>query len=262
MTKEVVQIYYLNKNPRKNPTKIIAMIGVGLVFIVFLYLIISKVWGLSFFPQQEIKDFPIKGVQVSADEGHLDWQSIEESKLSFGYIQATEGSSYQDDQFMVNWDRIKGTNLRHGASHYFSFDSPGSTQAENFLQVYQPTSSDLPPAIIIEFYGNKQQNPPDKTNVETELKAFISTVSEATQQQLVLCTNRDIYERYINGKFPETLIWLVDTTSSPDIKEPIKWSFWEYTEDGTLGNKAIKQNSLDLVVYRGSEAEFKALGQK
>lgn len=155
--REVRIIYYLEKDPKKNSTKVIAISGVVLIFLVLLYVIISQVWGFSFFQKDDIKDFSVKGIQVSAEEGYLDWQGISDGGLSFAYIKATEGSSYVDDGYRLNWDRIKGTDIRRGASHYFSFDSPGATQAEHFLQVYQPENDDLPPVIMLELYDGKKR---------------------------------------------------------------------------------------------------------
>lgn len=233
------------------------MIGVVLLFLFLLYVIISQIWGISFFPKEEVKDFSVKGVQVSAEEGYLDWQGIADAGLSFGYIKATEGSNYVDDQYRLNWERIKGTNLRKGASHFFSFDSSGTTQAENFLATYHPESGDLPPVVMIELYDDKKANPPDKKTVQNELNAFIAAVSNATGQRLILCVDTDIYQRYIQQTFPECDLWLVNTKEKPTLKSKYSWTFWEYTTEGSLQEKSIKQESLDLVVYKGSKEAFK-----
>ena len=50
--------------------------------------------------------------------------------------------------------------MRVGAYHFFSYDSPGETQADNFISMVPVTAGALPPVVDIEFYGDKLENLP------------------------------------------------------------------------------------------------------
>ena len=80
--------------------------------------------------------------------------------IQFAYIKATEGSSLVDEYFAQNWKDAHETPLYVGAYHFFSFDSPGQSQAENFIATVPDTENALPPVIDLEYYGDKAKKTP------------------------------------------------------------------------------------------------------
>ena len=62
-----------------------------------------------------------------------------------------------DDNFAYNYSEARKTGLRVGAYHFFSYDSEGSTQADNFIETVENFEGMLPPVIDLEFYGDKRQ---------------------------------------------------------------------------------------------------------
>ena len=77
--------------------------------------------------------YPVRGVDVSSWQGEIDWPTLAGQSLSFAFIKATEGSGFTDPRFSYNWEEARKTALRVGAYHFFSYDSPGKTQADNFI---------------------------------------------------------------------------------------------------------------------------------
>lgn len=55
------------------------------------------------------------------------------------------------------------TGLRVGAYHFFSYDSSGATQADNFIATVSKITNMLPPVVDVEFYGDKHRNLPDSS---------------------------------------------------------------------------------------------------
>ena len=74
--------------------------------------------------------------------------------MDFAFLKATEGSSLQDVRFAQNWANAQAAGVRVGAYHFFSYDSPGETQADNFISAVPVTPGALPPVVDIEFYGD------------------------------------------------------------------------------------------------------------
>lgn len=72
------------------------------------------------------------GVDVSTYQGDVDWPALRAQGVDFAFIKATEGSSLQDRQFSANWENAQAAGVRVGAYHFFSYDSPGETQADQF----------------------------------------------------------------------------------------------------------------------------------
>ena len=97
----------------------------------------------------------IIGVDVSAYQVNIDMNKLKEQNIKFIYIKATEGSKKQDDKFVQNWENAKNANLLSGAYHFFSYDSEGKTQAENFIKtVGEDLEGRLLPVVDVEYYGD------------------------------------------------------------------------------------------------------------
>ena len=69
------------------------------------------------------KKYPIRGVDVSHYQGEV------------------------DEQFDKKWSDAQCVDLRIGAYHFFSLDSPGTDQAENFCSTVTPVEKMLPPVL-------------------------------------------------------------------------------------------------------------------
>ena len=95
------------------------------------------------------KQYPVRGVDVSVYQGRIDWDTLAEQGISFAFIKATEGSGSEDPNFQRNWGQARQSGLRVGAYHFFSFDSGGDTQAENFIRAVEPVEGMLPPVVDV-----------------------------------------------------------------------------------------------------------------
>lgn len=83
-------------------------------------------------------------------------ERVGKAKMKFAFIKATEGSSFVDKYFLKNWTNANKTGMRVGAYHFFSFDSKGETQAEQYIRTVPKYKQALPPVIDVEFYANKK----------------------------------------------------------------------------------------------------------
>ena len=198
--------------------------------------------------------YAIKGVDVSHYQGEIDWSEIREQGIGFAYIKATEGSSHVDDRFAYNYENAKNAGIRAGAYHFFSFDSPGKTQAENFINNVGEYSEMLPPAADVEFYGDKRTNRPDAESVRKELKDFLGALEERYKTKPVIYVTEDIYDLYIDGYFRGYPLWVRSIWGTPP--KGIEWTFWQYTDKGRLEGFAGDETYIDLNVFSGTKEEW------
>ncbi len=137
------------------------------------------------------------GVDISSYQANVDMEKLKEQNIRFVYIKATEGSTLQDDKFAVNWANAEKAGLPSGAYHFFSFDSPGSTQAENFIKtVGDDLKGRLLPTVDVEYYGDKKENPPAKDDVVRELTVFLQALEAHYGTKPMIYTGSEIYEKY------------------------------------------------------------------
>ena len=97
------------------------------------------VWnGVIILNASAAREYPVAGVDVSSYQGQIDWETLSSQNISFVFIKATEGSSFVDPCFAYNYEESQKTDLAVGAYHFFSYDSPGAAQAENFINTVTP----------------------------------------------------------------------------------------------------------------------------
>ena len=99
------------------------------------------------------RPYPVKGVDVSSYQKDIDWDGLEKEGFSFAFIKATEGSSHVDSRFSENWKNAGRTGMKIGAYHFLSYDTPGASQADNFINTVNKKWGMLPPVVDVEFYG-------------------------------------------------------------------------------------------------------------
>lgn len=135
------------------------------------------------------------GVDVSSNQGYIDWSKVARSGVAYAYIKATEGTSYTDPDFATNLAAAKAAGLTVGAYHFFTLCTPGASQASNYLKSVRVSSVALPPALDLELPGNCSARPL-LSEVESQLDAFVTKVEAATGQSPVFYIGESFEDRY------------------------------------------------------------------
>lgn len=211
--------------------------------------------GTIWFVNPAAMGYSVKGVDVSSYQGAVDWLKIEAQDIRFAYIKSTEGSSMVDSRFSENWTGAKQTGLKVGAYHFFSFESPGGSQADNFIKTVSSHENMLPPALDVEFYKDFKKNPPEKEALQKEIQDFLTAVEARFGVKPIIYTTYDAYENYIEGRFDNYGLWIRDLFKKPTL-EGRNWVLWQYCNRGRLSGYSGKEKYIDLNVYNGNPEEF------
>ena len=195
--------------------------------------------------------YPIRGVDVSEYQGDIDWSVLSNQDIDFAFVKATEGSSYTDEYFSENWENASKTDLRIGAYHFFSLESPGKTQAEHFCVTVQSTPNMLPPVVDVEPYGAYK----DITEKDvSELTDWLTVTEENYGVKPIIYTTSKWYRKQIKGSFPDYDIWIRSVYSKP--QKDIDWVFWQYSNRTRLDGYDGEEKYIDMNVFCGSAEEF------
>ena len=98
-----------------------------------------------------------RGIDVSQNNGDVDWASVAQEGFTFAYARATLGHDSNEPTFEANRAGARAHGLRFGGYHLpYPSHSSAEQQAEHFLAVAKPKQGDLLPAIDVE-----NKNPPD-----------------------------------------------------------------------------------------------------
>ena len=217
--------------------------------------------GILFFNNPSPEKYPVRGVDVSSYQGEIDWNVLAGQNIDFAFIKATEGSSFVDIRFRENYENAAKTGIRTGAYHFFSFDSGGDTQAENFIREVPAIDGMLPPVIDIEFYDDKRSNPPNREDVTEQLEIFIEKIVETYGVKPIIYTTYEPWNLYIKDGFPGCDIWIRDVFHHPKLPGNYDWTFWQYTDKATLDGYNGTEKHIDMNVFNGTGAQFENYGK-
>jgi len=197
--------------------------------------------------------FPVMGVDVSHYQGEIDWSSLAQQNVKFAFIKATEGSGHVDEYAEKNLKNASETDILLSAYHFFSFDSAGETQAENFISVVDSEAIDMPPVVDIEYYADKRKDKPAKEETAEILRPLLEAMEEHYGEKPIIYTTLPVYYRYIRDGFSDYPLWIRSVNFEPEF---VDWQFWQYSDKGELYGFSGDEKYIDLNVYKGSEEEF------
>ncbi len=249
---------------KKNKAFVIILIILAIVLVsVFLTVFIlakqKKIFINRWFVNEENS---VIGVDVSSYQADIDMNELKKQDIEFIYIKASEGSSLQDSRFTQNWENAEKAGLLSGAYHFFSYDSKGETQAHNFISIVgSDLKGHLIPVVDVEYYGDKEANPPQKEDVVRELKVFLDLIEKEYGVKPMIYTRADIYKKYLKRDFDEYKKWISSLYTPISWNYRYEWYIWQYLNRGELkgytgGEKYIDLNILnrnrkleDLIVH-------------
>lgn len=237
-------------------------VAVASVLVAGGVLLFALFWnGILLFNNPSPTEYPVRGVDVSSYQGQIDWPTLASQDLSFAFIKATEGSSYVDPCFDYNYRQARQTHLRISAYHFFSYDSSGDTQADNFIRTVEPVENMLPPVVDLEFYGDKEANPPPREAVNQQLDLLLTRLEEHYGMRPILYATEKSYSLYLAGGYEEYDIWIRNVTGTPGLSDGKSWTFWQYTNRARLEGYRGEEPYIDLNVFCGTAAEFEQYGK-
>ncbi len=201
-------------------------------------------------------NFNIHGIDVSKHQGYIYWpavksMNVENIKIGFAFIKATEGLGNVDKQFRRNWVKAGQVKIPRGAYHFFIATKSGKAQAKNFISTVKLEPGDLPPVLDIEnLYGAK----PEK--MRKEIKDWLQMVEEHYGVKPVIYTYVNFYSRFLDGGFNDYPLWVAHylEKEKPRINRP--WIMWQHNERGRVNG--IKSR-VDFNVFNGDSTDFRNL---
>lgn len=197
--------------------------------------------------------YPIEGIDISAHNGVVCFDSLAAAGIDFVYLKASEGVSFRDQSFIRNFEAARKAGLAIGAYHFFRFDCDGAMQSVNFLKAIGDLKPDLPLAIDVEEWRNA---PGETTAIVRERLEVLVALLRAQGYQVMIYTNKQGHARFVRDGFkahdvPE--IWICSFTNPPLGHE--KWRLWQHSHLGRL--PGIRGN-VDLNTFNGDRRQWSA----
>lgn len=181
--------------------------------------------------------YQIHGIDVSRYQDRVDWERVaamrvDDIRISFAFIKATEGTWMKDPWFDYNWKNARAEGLIRGAYHYFLPNVSPKAQAKHFLRTVKLRSGDLPPVVDIE-----ETRGLNREQVRRYTLAFLDLLQQNLGVKPIVYTNRDFYKNHFANEpdFKPYCFWIahyhVADLSMPDDS---KWHFWQHSDRGSV----------------------------
>lgn len=168
-------------------------------------------------------DVEATGIDVSNNNGHVDFAAVHKAGYRFAFLKASEGTTFVDSYFASNAKAAKAAGLRVGAYHFLDA-SPAAAQAKHFAARIHAAGlkpGDLLPVADVE-----------KTGVTTgQAVAFIDAVHRELGVKPLIYTSPGF------ARWPSTFgcrLWVAHYgVSHPTIPPPwTAYAAWQHSQSG------------------------------
>lgn len=221
------------------------LIAVLVGFGFFCYMLIKE---KKMFVNEWFLGDALRGVDISSYQADVDMKSLSNQGVRFIYIKATEGSSHVDERFKENWKNAAETEMKSGAYHFFSFESSGETQAENYINTVGDLKDRLIPAVDVEMHGKTEKEPPEKDAVVRQLKIFMAVLEDEYKAKPMIYAQKDVYDKYLKDDFSGYPIWVRNVYLPAYVDFGGDWTIWQYKDRGELEGYSGGEKYIDLDV--------------
>lgn len=191
--------------------------------------------------------YPVRGIDISAHNGVVDFDKVASVGMDFVILKATEGATFKDKNFATNYRKARKAGLKVGAYHFFRFDVGGYMQALNLMHSIKGRRLELPVVIDVEEWSN----PRDHTthDILTRLQTMINTL-EAHGYHVMLYSNKDGFEKFFSQQFAHYPLWLCSFTGAPEAGNMRLWQF------SHVGRVSGVDGKVDINTFNGSAAAW------
>lgn len=200
-------------------------------------------------PNVNVDRYPIRGIDVSKHNGHIDWERVANQGVRFVYIKASEGATYRNPLFEEQYAGATRAGLKVGAYHFFRMNRSGAAQAEHFARTIGKRRFDMP--IVIDVEESRDNQGVQRDSVVEQLKLMASTL-ENKGHQVMLYTNGNGYRSFYQGRLDQYDLWL-SAFKAPERIAYIGHRIQQYSHWGSLDGV---EGDVDLNVFVGSERQW------
>jgi len=212
--------------------------------------------GILLFNNPSSTRYPVRGVDVSAYQGDIDWAVLSRQNIHFAFIKATDGSDFVDRCFQTNFKNALSTGLRVGAYHFFSRGSTGKAQAEHYIATVPKIDGVLPPVVDFELYGDNNTSTPEREVIRAELSTLLYELEAYYGLKPILYATETSYSVYLSGYYDSYDLWIRNVFTRPKLLRIRLWTFWQYTNRARLDGYHGDERYIDLNVFNGTLEEF------
>jgi lysozyme len=189
-------------------------------------------------------------IDVSENNGSVDFQAVKRAGYVGVYIKAVEGATYHDKLFQEHYKAAKAAGLPVGA---YGFARPrtssGVAEADALVAAMKSAGHfDLPPMLDMEDAGGLS-----KSSLAKWIHAWMDRMKVKTGRVPILYTYTAFAEEHLDTSLSVYPLWIADyrnIAAPPNVAGWTRWLLWQYTETGQI--PGIPGKHFDISAFAGS----------
>ncbi len=221
-------------------------------------------------------DAALLGVDVSSWQSSVNWNSMKNAGVEFGFARATMGTVDYDSQFASNMNNSRAAGIPIGPYHYgypntamnplsATVKQDAINEATDFVNRIKPYYDANPgwylrPVLDVEeLPSNAEVNTvaEQRAYLSAWVKDFNSVVKERLGVDVIIYCNSNYASNYFTADLASFDLWIArwtyNSNNPPSASQLGIWSnagydFWQYSDSGSLGG----ENPLDLNHFPGT----------
>ncbi len=203
--------------------------------------------ALTVCPAQDV----VRGVDVSAIQGQIDWATAAGSGLAFGFARIADGANHLDPRFDANWSGMRAAGLTRGAFQLFEPTEDPASQAQLVVsKLGELATDDLPVALDIEVAGGMSE-----ATIGAGIQKWVDDVTLGTKKRPLISTSARFWnESVAAGSFGAEPLWTTSFAACPSV--PTGWSNWEFWMDSDSAAVPGIPAAVDEDQFNGSIADL------
>jgi GH25 family lysozyme M1 (1,4-beta-N-acetylmuramidase) len=188
----------------------------------------------------------IRGIDVSENNGYVDWQAVADAGIKFAIVRSSYGRNSRDENFLQNVAGAHEVGLKCGAYHYSYALSPRDAyrEAQNCKQTIDEAGVllELPVFFDMEVavhYKVSHDFDFSRENITEICRVFLKEIKPL---DCGVYASYSWLEDYINWQDLGCAVWNAQWSAHDDLQGYM----WQYTDSLNIGGKIFDGNLLYL----------------
>lgn len=174
----------------------------------------------------------MKGIDISNNNGSINFNGVKNSGVECVYIKATEGTTFQDSYKSAFYGGAKSIGAKVGFYHFLVGTSAPETQAENFYKEIISYQNDLVPMLDVEV---------NFPGLNDYIARFIGRFNQLTSMEIGIYTYTSFLNEYIDVERFKTLkLWEANYNNNP-------WNLPSNSFANRVGHQYTEKGHIDGV---------------